>query len=44
MIALDHARRVRQGDWKRKRLVDPESIDVGVASSEIIADEGTRVA
>jgi putative MATE family efflux protein len=33
-----------QGDWKRKRLVDPDSIDVGVASSEIIADEGTRVA
>jgi putative MATE family efflux protein len=33
-----------QGDWKRKRLVDRDAIDEGVLSSEIIAEEGTRVA
>ncbi|HEY4305155.1 MAG TPA: hypothetical protein VGM82_11840 [Gemmatimonadaceae bacterium] len=33
-----------QGDWKRKRLVDPASVEEGAISNEIIADEGSRVA
>jgi Na+-driven multidrug efflux pump len=31
-----------QGDWKRKRLVDPESVEAGAITSEIIAEEGVR--
>ena len=31
-----------QGDWKRKRLLEPESIAAGQVTSEIIAEEGVR--
>ena len=32
-----------RGDWKKKRLFDPESVETGRVTSEIIAEEGSRV-
>jgi Na+-driven multidrug efflux pump len=32
-----------QGDWKRKRLVDPGALEEGAVTSAIIGDEGVRV-
>jgi hypothetical protein len=31
-----------KGDWKRKRLVDPDSLKRGQLTTEIIAEEGVR--